>query len=109
MTLHPYKPIFVRMSAANVPISFRWRGLDYRVDFIDRIWRQAHGRQRDQRLYRVRSRRYTFVLHHDRLVGRWTMIRSPWRVRFGLFIAEFVERTVVARRASGMPMSGTPF
>ena len=87
MTSKSCEPISVRIGAANVPISFRWRGLEFRIEIIDHIWRQSHDRRRDQRLYRIRSRRRTFVLHHDRCIGRWTLIKSPWRIRFGLALA----------------------
>jgi hypothetical protein len=39
----------------------------------------------------VHSRRYTFVLHHDRSIGRWTMLRSPLRIRLGLTISTVVQ------------------
>ena len=92
MTSKSYEPVSVRIGAANAPISFRWRGLDFRIEIIDRIWRQSHDRRRDQRLYRIRSRRRTFVLHHDRHVGRWTLIKSPWRIRFGLALSSLAAR-----------------
>jgi len=92
MASKPCDPVSVRMGGANVPISFRWRGLDFHVDVIDRIWRQPHGRRHDQRLYRIRSRRRTFILHHDRRLGRWTLVKSPWRVRFGFALSSLVTR-----------------
>ena len=90
MNVHYCEPVTVRTSASNTPVSFRWRSVEYRIDYIDRIWRQAHGRPRDQRRYRVRSCQNTFVLHHDRAVGRWSMLRSPLRVRIGFGITSFL-------------------
>lgn len=92
MTAKPCEPVAVRMGSANVPISFRWRGFDFHVDVIDRIWRQAPDRRRDQRTYRIRSRKRTFVLHHDRRIDRWILIKSPWRIRFGLVLANLMTR-----------------
>ena len=92
MTSRPFDPVSVRIGSANAPISFRWRGLDFHVDLIDRIWRQSHDRRRDQRLYRIRSRKRTFILHHDRYIGRWTLIKSPWRIRFGLALSNLAAR-----------------
>ena len=104
MTLRTYEPITVRLSPGTVPTSFRWRGLDVHIDVIDRIWRKPHQSQRDQRLYRIRSRGCTFVLHHDRLVGRWTVVRAPLRYRCGLILSEFVERNFHSRRAARLPI-----
>ncbi|HEY52384.1 MAG TPA: hypothetical protein G4N94_02900 [Caldilineae bacterium] len=92
MTPKPCEPVAVRIGSANVPVSFRWRGLEFRVDLVDRIWRQPPERQRDQRLYRIHSRRRTFILHHDRRINRWTLIKSPWRVRFRFVLSSLVAR-----------------
>ncbi len=86
------EPVFVRLDAANVPVSFRWRGLVFHIDVIDRVWRQSRDRRRDQRIYRVRSDRRSFVLHHDRRLDRWTVVKSPWQVRFGFTLSGFAAR-----------------
>ena len=104
MTLKTHESITVRLSPTRVPVSFRWRGFCIHIDFIDRIWRKSHRNPRDQRLYRVRSRGFTFVLHHDRLVDRWTVVRSPLRFRCGLMLSEFAERFVHSRRTAGAPV-----
>ena len=81
------EPIQVKLNHWRTPYQFRWRNATYPIDCIDRIWRHSQGEMKGQRLYRVRSRGKSFLLHYDREKNRWTLVRSPLRVRPGMTLS----------------------
>lgn len=92
MSMKRVEFVSVKLNRARVPVSFRWRGRAYRIEAIDRIWRQPRGRLPGCRLYRVRSRGRAFVLQYDRRLDRWALVRSPLRLRISLAISGLATR-----------------
>lgn len=84
------EPIQVRLNRWHTPYQFRWRNGIYPIDSIERIWRYSKGKMKGQRLYRIRSRGKTFLLHYDRSRNRWALVRSPLRIRLGLTLSRLV-------------------
>ena len=75
-----------------MPARFFWRGRSYRIDSIERVWRSGLAEPVGQRLYRIRSAQRTFLLAHDRRLGRWAVVRSPWRMRISLALNSLATR-----------------
>ena len=87
-----YEAVSVKVNKARVPVSFFWRNRAYRVDAIERIWRNTQGKQRGLRLYRIRSRQQAFLLLYDQRLNHWLLVRSPWRLRLSLAVSGLASR-----------------
>ena len=59
----------------------------FKVDAIERIWRNSHGTRQGQRFYRIRCHKRAFLLHYDQERNRWSVVTAPWRTRLGLTIS----------------------
>ncbi len=88
----PTEHFYMVFGPQGAPRRFWWRGQPFRVDAIERIWRSAQGKPRRQRFYRVRCGDQAFLLRHDCIDDRWSVVRSPWRARFGLALADLARR-----------------
>lgn len=89
---HTYEHIVVQTNSFGAPGRFYWQGRSYHIDTIERIWRSSPGKRRGTRVYKVRSRNRSFLLHYDRRLQRWTLMRAPWRTRLGLSIERLAAR-----------------
>ena len=92
MNKKTYERISVYLNQAKAPLSFRWRGRVFKVDAIERIWRNSYGNRQGQRYYRIRCRNRSFLLHHDQVRNRWSVVTSPWRTRLGLTLSGVATR-----------------
>ena len=93
--MHPnYEPIIVHANRFGAPGQFLWQGKAYHIDVIERIWRKPQGQRGQQRLYQVRSRGKSYVLHLDLRLNRWSLVRAPWRTRLGLAVERLAARLV---------------
>ncbi len=94
MTKRAYPRIQVRLNRWRTPTEFYWQGRRYRIEQIDRIWRHSQGQSRGSRLYLVQADGRRFLLHYERESDRWSLVRSPLRVRLGLSLTRLVAHLI---------------
>ncbi len=92
MSQNKYDRIVVQINSFGAPGRFYWQGRSYHIDTIERIWRSSPGKRRGMRVYKVRSRNRSFMLHYDRRLRQWSLLRAPWRTRLGLSIERLAAR-----------------
>ncbi len=92
MNMHESEPIAVIFDSEGALYRFHWRGVTFRVEAIERIRRTSVSQPLGRRLYTVRAGGHRFLLCHDRAHHRWTLIRSPWRLRLRQKVAALTVR-----------------
>ncbi len=92
MNISQQDPIIMQFNRFGAPGSFHWQGRTYRIDVIERIWRNSQGARSGLRIYKVRSRNRRFILQFDQRLKRWSLVRTPWRTRLGLAVERLAAR-----------------
>ncbi len=92
MSSHVPEPIAVIFDEEGALYRFHWRGLAFRVEAIERIRRPTSSQPLGRRFYTVRAGGHRFLICHDRSHHRWTVVRSPLRLRLRQKMAAFTMR-----------------